>query len=310
MRQVLRTVFIIAILVFEFASSAKGQQNFLPGFAGLMCGSQSDPGIYGMAYGWGMDVNKVAGRNGKIHSFPNGDVLHLKAPSLSIVVVTRKKILGGNYSFSVAGAICNSRLEIPNIINANESYPYGITSTYIQPFSLGWSTSCADFIAGYAVYLPTGKWVWRGQNNYGLGMWTQEFNIGTTVYLNHKKNIHFAIEANYDINSKKKGVSYRTGWPLTLQGGLGTNYGNPDKLLSGWLGVAGFAQWITVRTKYDLDLGPIDGPYAHIYGLGPELVVLKGGLTFRYIIEFGAKSNYAGSIWCVMLNWQMKKLKA
>ncbi|GAL86641.1 meta-pathway phenol degradation-like protein [Sporocytophaga myxococcoides] len=310
MRKVLRTVFIISVLVFEFKSSAKGQQNFLPGFAGLMCGSQSDPGIYAVAFGWGMNVKKVADRNGKTHFFPNGDVLLLKAPALSLVVATRKKILGGNYSFSVTGAICNSRLEIPNIIGASKSYPYGITSTYIQPISLGWKTSRADFIAGYAVYLPTGKWVWLGQHNYGLGMWTQEINLGTTIYLNHKKSIHFAIEANYDINSKKRGVSYRTGWPLTLQGGLGTNYGNPDKLLSGWLGVAGFAQWITVKTKFNSDLGPIDGPYAHIYGLGPELVVFKGGLTFRYLMEFGAKSNYLGPIWCVTLNWQIKKLKA
>jgi hypothetical protein len=310
MRQVLKTVFIIGVLVLNFASSAKCQQNFLPGFAGLMCGSQSDPGIYGVAYGWGMDVKKVADRNGNIHSFPNGDALRLKAPSLSLVVVTRRKILGGNYGFSITGAICNSRLEVPNILGASRSYPYGITSTYIQPINLGWKTSRADFIAGYAVYLPTRKWTWLAQHNYGLGMWTQEINIGTTIYLDRKKNIHFSIEANYDINSKKRGVSYMTGWPLTLQGGIGANYGNPDKLLSGWLGVAGFAQWITVRTKYEQDLGLIDGPYAHIYGLGPELVAFKGALSIRYLIEFGAKSNYVGPIWCVTLTCSIKKLKA
>ncbi|MBO9703324.1 MAG: hypothetical protein J7604_24125 [Sporocytophaga sp.] len=307
MRQVLRTVFIIGLIVLESPFSAIGQQNFLPGFAGLMCCSQSDPGIYAVAYGWGMDVRKVADRNGKIHSFPNGDALHLKAPSLSVTVVTNTKILGGNYSYSVTGAVCNSRLEIPSIVTASESQPYGITSTYIQPISLGWSTSWADFIAGYAVYLPTGKWTWRSRNNYGLGMWTQEINVGTTIYLNRNKNIHFSIEANYDINSKKRGVSYRTGWPLTLQGGMGVNYGNQDKLLSGWFGVAGFAQWTTVRTKYNSDLGPIDGSYAHIYGLGPEFVAFKGALAFRYLIEFRGKSNYVGPIWCVTLTIPIKK---
>lgn len=311
MKQLLRIIFSIAIFIFASITSAISQQNFLPGSAGLQCGSQSNPGIYGLLYGWGMNVKQVADRNGRTYNL-NGASLGLKAPCFGIIGVTNKKILGGNYGYSVIGGICNSRLEFPGIPVKSNSYPYGITSTYIQPINLGWKISWADFIVGYAIYLPTGKWKWRAQNNYGLGMWTHEINAGTTIYLDPKKNIHFALEAMYDINSKKRGVSYRTGWPLTLQGGLGVNYGNPDKLFSGWFGAAGFAQWITVRTKYGSDLGPINGPYAHIFGLGPEFVSLKGALIFRYLFEFGAKSNFVGPIWSLTVTypiWRPKKIE-
>jgi hypothetical protein len=258
-----------------------------------------------------MDVKKVVDRNGKTFSIAPGGGLHLNTPCIGLIGVTRKKILGGNYGYSAIVSICNSRLDLPKIPSANKSYPYGITSTYIQPFCLGWATSRADFIAGYAVYLPTGNWTWMGQNNHGLGMWTQEINVGSTIYLDRKKNIHLALVAYYDINSKKRGISYRTGWPLTLQGGLGANYGNQDKLFSGWFGIAGFAQWTTVRTKYTSDLGIFNGPYSRLYGIGPELVTLKGAFSFRYLWEFGTRSNYEGPVWCVTLTlpiWTPKKV--
>ncbi len=40
---------------------------------------------------------------------------------------------------------------------------------------------------------------------------------------------------------------------------------------------------------------PAAGPENRIFGLGPELVLLPGGLTIRYFVEFGGRSTLEGN---------------
>ena len=199
---------------------------------------------------------------------------------------------------SVLVPMVRTRQDFPRLgINSNSGW--GLTSIYIQPINLGWHEKRADFLVGYAVYLPTGAWTFGGDGNYGLGMYTQELSAGTTLYLNEKKSLHFAIQAVYDINGRKKDTTYRQSNPLTAQGGLGLNYGDPKKTFSGWLGVTAFGQWTMRPTTYSIDLGTLNGPYPQLYGTGPEFVTMKGALTLRYLWEFGAKSSFQGPIWAL-----------
>jgi len=279
------------------ATSALAQQNFVPGFAGLKVGTQPPPGIYAAIAGWGYSASTVVDRNGDSHSINNGG-LDANVLGVSLSMVTKWKLLGGNYGFAALASWVNSRVEIPSIGVSNGG-KWGLTSTYLQPISLGWSTPRADYLAGYAIYLPTGAWTFRGSNNFGLGMYTQEFSGGSTFYLDAKKSTHLALELVYDINSRKQGTTYTQSDPLTLQGGLGHNYGDAKKLSSGWFGVAGFGQWTVNPTSYGTSLGTINGPYPRSYGLGPEFVTIQGALTLRYEWEFGSRSALQGPLWAV-----------
>jgi len=292
---------LIALLACSTAPAAAAQQNFLPGFSGLKDGSQAPVGMYVAALGWGFNTSTVVDKNGTSHSLTNGGATSTLVGA-SFLAVTKLTLLGGNYGFAVMAPWISNRLDIPRI-DVSSNGGWGYTSTYVQPINLGWHAKRADYMVGYAVYLPTGAWSFAGNNNFGLGMWTQEISAGSTLYLNEKKSLAFALQAVYDINSAKKDTTYQTGNPLTLQGGLSLDYGDPKKLLSGWLGVAGFAQWIVKATSYGVSVGPIDktidGPYGQKYGLGPELVTMQGALTVRYIWEFGAKSAFQGNLWFV-----------
>ena len=288
---------VAGLLILAAASAAAAQQNFLPGFAGLKDASQAPPGIYAALVGWGSTSNTVVDNSGNSHTLSNGS-LDIYLGGVAVSIVTKWKLLGANYGASILVPGLNTRTEIP-ALNVNKNGGFGLTSTYIQPINLGWHTPRADFILGYAVYLPTGSWSFNGCCNYGLGMFTQEISAGTTFYFTKSQSVHLAAELVYDINSYKKDTSYRQSFPLTLQGGLGMNYGNPAKLFSGWFGAAGFAQWTMVPTKYILPLGTINGRYPQLAGLGPEFVTLQGALTLRYLWEFSAKSSLLSQIWYI-----------
>jgi len=62
---------------------------------------------------------------------------------------------------------------------------------YVQPVQLGWKTKWADFSFGYALYLPTGKYELGADNNSGLGILSNEFSAGSTVYFDPKKEWNF-----------------------------------------------------------------------------------------------------------------------
>jgi hypothetical protein len=289
--------YFISLFVFGVANLACAQQNFVPGFSGLKATSQAPPGIYGAVIGYGLNAPTVADRNGDTYTVTNGG-LHLYVAALAISGVTNLKLFGANYGYSVAVPFCNYRTEVPNIAGASGSVPWGITSTYIQPINLGWHKERADFSFGYALYLPTGSWTFGGSENHGLGMYTHEFSAGTTLYLDAKKASHFTLQLVYDINSTKKGTTYKQCNPLTFQGGIGLDYGKPEKLFSGWLGVTGFAQLTVQPTESSGTLGTLNGPYPTLFGAGPEFVTMQGALTVRYLFEFGAKSNFQGQVWC------------
>ena len=139
----------------------------------------------------------------------------------TIIGVTPKKVLGANYGFMVALPFSTIRPErtIPESFEPD----WGLNDLYVVPLYLGWHAPRADFVAGYGFYAPTGRYEAGANDNVGLGMWSQEIQAGTTVYLDAAKKISAATTAYLELHSNKKDQDLKVGNLLTLEGGAAYN---------------------------------------------------------------------------------------
>ena len=224
--------------------------------------------------------------------------------------VTSKKIFGANYGFQVLLPVwANNRIQGTEI-DANPGN--GLTDSVIQPLSLGWHFSRADAVAGYALFVPTGRFESGATDNTGLGMWGQELSLGTTVYLNAAKQYHAATLASLTFQSKKEDSETQVGTALNFEGGVGADF------LGGGL-TAGLAYY----ASFKLDEDEIEGVpdilvrgKNKVFALGPEVSlalarggVLYGFLKLNYQWEVYAKTNTQGSEFNMTLSLPLKPIK-
>jgi hypothetical protein len=228
-------------------------------------------------------------------------------------VVTNAKILGGNYGASVLLAFASSRIE-GRTVSTKSSLAF--TDMYIQPLQLGWETKRADFTFGYALYLPTGKYELGGDDNAGMGIFTNELSAGSTVYFDKKKEWNFSALLSYALNSKKKNTGTNeitVGNLLTIEGGLGKTWykpvkGKPLPMIIN-VGMVYYAQFKTTNDKmkipvinnntFDLankDLGYALGAEANVF-----LPSIKGSIGLRWLGELGSKNRTQGNSFFVTL---------
>ena len=136
--------------------------------------------------------------------------------------VTTKKILGGNYGFTVVAPVgANNRLQGTEI-DANPGA--GLTDSAVTPISLGWHQKRADFLASFSIFIPTGRYTDGADDNTGLGMWGFEPMVGTTVYLDSARRYHAATELSFDFQSKKEDSETEVGNQMNLEGGIGGDF--------------------------------------------------------------------------------------
>ena len=192
--------------------------NNFHGDFGVNSGSQAGPGFYfAIPFAqWNIRRNQECGRQSSWRPFQGFD---LRA-SPTIIVVTPKKLLGANYGFMAA---VPSRPIRPERTCEPRTSDWGLSDLYVVPLYLGWHTPRADFVAGYGFYAPTGKYEAGANDNVGLGMWSQEIQGGTTVYLDAAKKFSAATTAYLEIHSDKKDQDLKVGNLLTLEGGVAYN---------------------------------------------------------------------------------------
>ena len=297
---------IVAALAVLAVPPASAQQNFVVGFAGLKDGSQAPPGLYASVSYWNFDANTLVTADGRSFGLHPGVSQQFAGVGLSWV--STSTLFGADYGAAAILPFATSRVELDSL-DVHETSQWGYTSTYLQPVGLGWHFDRADVLVGYAVYLPTGRYTFGSSGNSGLGMWTQELSAGTTVYFDAKqKSPHLALALYYDINGEKRDTTFTQSNPLTLEGGLGANYG--AKTFAGWAGIIGFAQWNITHSTYRVT-APVSlsltFPPSRSFGLGPEVTTLEGGLTLRYLWEFGARNALQGRVIVVQFAYPIVK---
>jgi hypothetical protein len=299
------------LLVLTISSPALAQLNtqHVKGSVGLKAGSQPPPGGYVVApllYFYNTDT--VKNRDGEELPFHPSLSADLFAAGFSYV--TTKKVLGGFYSVSVlfpAGA--NNRIQGTEI---DQNPGAGLTDSAIAPIQLGWHFKRADAIAGYSIFVPNGRYENGASNNTGLGMWGNELSVGTTVYLNEKKQYHAATVLSFDIQSKKKDSETKVGNQMNFEGGVGGDF------LKGGL-TAGLAYYAAFKVSDDQIQGfpqiLIRGKNK-TFGLGPEASLalarkntVYGFLRVAYYWETYARTTTQGSALFLQATFLIKPLK-
>jgi hypothetical protein len=293
------------------ATLAHAQLNtqHIKGTTGLKAGSQPPPHLYVVAplvYVYNTDTVKDK----------NGDALPFH-PNLTTVVyaagvekVTTKKILGGFYGFTVLFPVgANNRIQGTEI---DQNPGAGLSDSVVSPITLGWHFKRADAVAGYTLFIPTGRYTNGASNNTGFGMWGNEFEFGTTVYLNEARQYHLSTLATFDFQSKKEDSDTKVGNVMNLEGGFGGDF------LKGGL-TAGLVYYASFKLSDD-QLEGIPGILIRgknkVFALGPEVSlalarkgVLYGFLKVNYQWEVYARTTTEGGEFLMTLSLPMRPIK-
>jgi len=290
---------VLLSLIFIPRASAQLGGEQIRGDLGLKSGTQAPPGFYIAETLYFYRPTEVTGENGA--PLPGNVSLNLFAPVLGINYVSKKKIFGARYGAAAAIWIMNQKLALPNL-NVNDS-TYGFGDTLFSPLQLGWNFKHADVLAFYEFYAPTGRYTAGGSDNTGLGMWTNEFGLGTTVYFDQAKMWHMSGTGMYEFHTQKQGVDQTVGGIMTVEGGVGRSF------LKGYAsaGAAYYGQW-----KVSPDSGTavpplVAGLKGSMVGFGPELdmPVCKCPflMTFRYLFDVSTRVSTKGDTLFVSFVW-------
>jgi hypothetical protein len=300
---------LLALLIISVAP-ARAQLNtqHIKGTTGLKAGSMPPPHTYVPILYYVYKMDKVKDVNG--NTLLDNVKLTSHAYGTGIYVVTPKKILGGDYAYQVLFPVgANNRIQGTEI---DKNPGAGITDSVISPIQLGWHFKQADVLAGYSLFVPTGRYEDGASNNTGFGMWGNELSVGTTVYLNEAKQYHAATIMSFDIQSKKEDSETKVGNALNLEGGFGGDF------LKGGLTV-GLNYYASFKVSDDHIEGFPDiliRGKNKTFALGPEvdLALAKGGklygfLKVNYQWETYARVAPQGSELTIMATFLVKPIK-
>lgn len=286
--------------------------HYVPGFTGLQNGSQGPPALTVVLPIYFYTTDTINDANGdELGSHPRINSSFL-GPGL--VWVTDAKLLGGRLGGQVLPlAFMSARIE-----GASIDVPGGLkfTDMFFQPFQLGWEKPRADFVAGWGFFAPTGKWELGGDDNGGLGMWSNVFQAGTTLRLDNRRAWTASALGSYEIHSDKKDTNVKAGDIFTLEGGLGKSFyqkvdGTPIPRIT-TVGLAYYGQFKVTSDTLGPEFLLIDLDRDHVFGLGVEASVFlpkqKMLLGLRVVPEFGAVSRTRGLTFNLTLAYQAKSL--
>ena len=279
------------------------------GTVGLKSGSQPPPGFYFVApLYWVYKTDEIKNHDGDRVPITADITSHIYGGGIS--VVTNKKLFGGFYGFQVLLPIgANNRIQGTEI---DQNPGAGLTDSSIAPITLGWHFPRADLIAGYNIFVPTGRYTDGADDNTGLGMWGHELSMGTTFYLSASRQWHAATLATFDFQSKKEDSETKVGNAMNLEGGLGGDF------LKGGL-TAGLNYYAAFKLTDDHIEGfpnvLIRGKNK-VFALGPEVQLalaksntLYGFLKVNYQWEVYARTAPQGSALTVLATFLLKPLK-
>lgn len=246
-------------------------------------------------------------------SLQNSDGDEIATPNIDMLItgvginwISDFKILGATYGASAILPFAANRLD-GNELESKSDFAY--SDTYIQPIQLGWQKKQVDILAGYQLYIPTGKYELGGENS-GLGMWINEFTGGATVYFTDDKKWHLSSLLSYEIHGKKKDTDIKTGDILNIEGGAGKTFYvlNNDKTAPKSIINAGLIYYMQFKTTADeIPAGSltINPDKDSVLALGAEANFLhlssKTSFGLRWFGELDAINRFQGNTFFLTL---------
>ena len=248
------------VLQAELAHAQYSGHNLL-GDHGLRSGSQAPVGRYAGAFFPYYRTGTVKLGDGS--TVDTESTLDVFGVMPFVNIVSDVQILGGDLSVLAAVPFVNLGVEVSRF--DLDTGNFGLADVYIQPFGLGWHTDRADFITSYAFTAPVGDYTAGDNDNLGLGMWSHEFNAGTSVFFDEDQSWHASSLFSYETHTRKRDVDIDVGDIVTLEYGIGKTL---PSLTS--IGLVGYAQWkVTGDSGTDIPL-LLRGLKNRVFGIGPE----------------------------------------
>ncbi len=309
-RKVLSVAVVATLLAAPAHAQLKGDH--LLGLSGIKSGTQAPAGL-GVALipCYLYTTDKLKNADGDVVAKDLGMSSYLTAPAFSWVLKTR--ILGANLGGTVLVPFVTNKISSA-ISDVHTSF--NLSDLYVQPVQLGWHGRHADFVGGFALYIPTGEYKSGGDNNSGLGMWGYEFSAGSTVYFDKEKLWNFSSLFSYELCSKKKDSDMQVGNVLSIEGGAGRTWYHKAKGPIPVIFNAGLSYYMQFKTTDDkIPVGgyllPTDKD--HLYGLGVEgnvyLPSLRSQITLRWLGELGAVNRFQGNTLLVSWAYSLKSFR-
>ena len=300
---------LLVTLFTPVLSHGQYKGDHIPGFIGLESGSQAPPGLYvgNLVYVYPTDT--IKDNNGRDVTLPGS--LTSTADIILVNLVTNYKLFGGKVGGSIGFPFIKNRIQFTSF-DVHTAFAYSDT---FAGATVGWELKRADITAGYNLYMPTGSFSPNATDNTGLGMWGNEFTIGSTVYLDQKRTWNAAASFALEFNTDKKDTNIHVGDLGTIEGGLARTFykktDGPIPIVMN-LGVAGYAQFkVTGDSGSDIPLA-LQGFKDRVFALGPEFNMFIPGprlsLLARYEPEFGARNRTQGQTIVFSIVWVAKSL--
>jgi hypothetical protein len=300
----------LIVTVWAVPTQAQYKADDIPGFLGLSNGTQPPPGLYLGSLAWVYPTDTVKDNHGNSVTLPGS--LTSSAEIILVNLVTPYKLFGAYIGASGGFPFIKNRIQTDSL-DVSTSFAY---TDMFAGVNLGWHFKRADLMAGYNLYIPTGTFSPGGNNNTGLGMWGNEFTIGSTVYLDEKKMWNAAGTFALEFNTDKSGTNIQPGNTGTVSWGLGRTFykkvSGPIPLIMN-VGAVGYAQF-KVTGDSGSDIPPaLMGFKDRVFSAGPEfnIYIPKPRLTFlvRYEPEFGARVRTEGQTVVISLAWVAKSFE-
>ena len=298
---------LVALFGLADSASAQLQGHHAKGGWGLQSGTQVPEGFFISPIYTRFDSKTL--RNADGDKINQQGSLGVNAVSLFAWWVSPYKIFGANYGIQAALPLLESSVEAARL---DLETSWGLGDFYLQPVNLGWHRKKADVMASLGVYLPLGRYDIDADDNTGMGMWTFELGLGSTVFFDEAKNWHASAMGYLEFHTGKRDSDAKVGEILTIEGGLGRSFFDGGILV----GLAYYGQWKLGGDTFGRRvLDNLVMPEKHrVYGLGPDVtlpVVLKKKLialvTLRYQWEMGARTNLEGQNFNVFITFPFFK---
>jgi hypothetical protein len=210
--------------------------HYSPGFMNIRDYADPSPasGLIALDYNTYQYGDKFYGADGEEIKHLNSDVDGYFNTAM-LLWASKKKILGATYfgGFSIPIITVNTNLAYSRIGNITGNQQSGNVSGKVSGFSdlnvmplyLSWAKSSYNITAGYMFYAPTGKFELGGNDNTGLGYWSNNIQAFGYWYPEKTKGktsqaLAVMLGATYEITGDIKDSDVNPGNRFSLDYGI------------------------------------------------------------------------------------------
>lgn len=275
-----------------------GQSVNLKGYRDFSSGVLPPPGLQLRT-----DLNVYSGsENSRIPAGQLAVGLRSYSSILGLTVVTPLKLWGGDYGFSIRGAVTHGSADRTIFGTRTTSVSgelTGFNDIVVTPFVLGWQARNWHWNVATTVWAPAGRYDASRLVNTGRNFWSWGTQAAIT-YRDREAGWEVSGAAAYIISFENPTTNYDSGDMVHL------DFSALKRVAPGLsIGAVGY-----VMTQVTGDSGAgnrLGDRKAEVFGIGPGMtIVVRGGdepvlLTAKYYREFSARNTTQGDAGAISL---------